>query len=385
MWSKMRNTFYAIGGLCFIFFSCQQEDKAVRTDSAQSIYLRAEVENMIMTRSPFDLSEPNQKNPLKVAVCASTTPYEFKNIEGANGTGADNVVALHTMANFTNGKEQLLYDAVYPKDENTKVYFVGLHPADGWTFPGEGGLLDAPSDGKTATIVFNGCEDVMFAPQIDGQYGQNVGAGSWPTFSFYHLLTWLRVTVKAESELVSEAWGRLKSLKIKSKNTVTVDLGKTFDLTKDSGGGCVSFSDASVSEFDFYSTGTDDVFLNRENEGTWYSLPYDEKKEVAYVLCAPVQASANDLTLVPEIVRTAEYILLVETENRSVEVPIDLMKDASADPPTYFEENTMRNQFVLNLNFKMGNNVVVTASMTDWQSGGISNGVLDPNAPFDPY
>ncbi len=356
----MKNIFYAICGLGLVFFSCQKGETVVRNDSPRSIYLQAAVENRFVTRAPYHLSEPDQDNPLKVAVWASTTANAFDDL-GENGTGADKKVALHTSANFTNSKEQLLNDAVYPDDPETSVYFVGMHPENGWATPATGDTA-----GKTATKTFNGCEDVMFAPQISGKYAQNTGAETWPTFQFRHLLTWLIVSIKADGQAVSDAWGRLKSLKIRSKNGVTVDLGRDYERN------CVSFS--GDAEFDFYRTGTDRAFVNKDDESTWYTLPVDKAEEVAYVLCEPVAATAKD----PESqgdVRTTEYTLTVETENRKVEVPVDLMTDAAS----YFDGDTMRHRFVLNLNFKMGSNIAVTAAITDWAMGGLGSGELDPN------
>ncbi len=364
----MKNRFYALCGLSLLLFSCQKEEAAAPADPARSIYLRAQVENTMATRAPYTLSEPNQTHPLKVAVWASTTPGEFKNL---GKTGADNVVALHTTANFTNGAEQLLNDAIYP--ENAIVYFVGLHPEDGWTTPTEGNMA-----GKTASFTFKGCEDVMFAPQISGKYGENVTI--WPIFQFRHLLTWLRVTVKADGEAVSDAWGRIKSLKIKSMSGVTVDdliYDRTADRTKKIED-CFSFSNET--ELDFYKTGSDEVFVDKNNDQTWYTLPYDNAVEVAYVLCASVEATKDD----PEdATKTTEYTLIVETESRTVEVPIDLMTttDPPTNPPTQtnFEGNTRNRQFLLNLTFKMGNKIAVKADIADWAMGGSGSEELDPN------
>jgi len=356
MWNKMKNKFYAVLGLSLLLFSCQKEEADTAMPSARSIYLRATVENSMLTRVPYILSAPERKNPLIAAVWASTTEYEFQNSD-ANGKNDENKVALHTEAKFTSGTEQLLSDAVYPNKNDTKVYFVGLHPVNGWT----------DQVGKTATGTFHGFEDAMFAPQISGSYAENVEQEKWPTFVFHHLLTWLRVKVKADGEAVSNAWGKLKSLKLKSRNTVTVDLSKAYDRS------CVSFS--GDKELDFYKTGTDEVFLNKDDESTWYVLPDNESKEVAYVLCAPVLATKQDSEEQDKVVRTAEYTLIIETESRTVEVPVDLMDEKSS----YFEGDTMSHQFIISLNFKMGNNIAVSAAVTDWLTGGLGSEVLDPN------
>lgn len=364
----MKKKGLTIFGLCILIFSCSDEDADIPSDPAQRIYLRATVENTIkMSRAPFSLLKPNERNPLKAAVWASTDEYQFPNL-GKKGTSAENSeVALHTTANFSNEKEQLLNDAVYPSD-GTTVYFVGLHPAT------ETGSEWTTNDaGTIAEKTFNGSEDVMFAPQISGVYGQNID--TWPTFKFNHLLTWLRVTVKSDGEAVSEAWGKLKSLKVKSSagNTVTIALDKAYSSAYQPGAetNCVTFSSGEEVELDLYKTGTDNVFLKEADESSWYPIPYNNLEEVAYVLCAPVIASAKNT----DGEKTNEYTLIVKTERRTVEVPVDLKKDAS----TCFEGSTMNHQFVVNLTFKMGDNIVLTVSVDDWELGGISSEVLNPD------
>lgn len=182
---------YLICGLGLLFAACRKEAAEDSAPTAERIYLRATVASRTATRAPYYITAPQREKPLVADVWASTTPYEFKNVAGANGQGGSDV-ALHTTAKFTNGTGQLLYDAVYPKTDGASVYFVGMHPT-GWTTPADGD----PLAGKTATRTFTGCEDVMFAPQIEGKYAENVHEADWPTFEFRHLLTWLKVRIKA--------------------------------------------------------------------------------------------------------------------------------------------------------------------------------------------
>lgn len=379
---------YLICGLGLLFAACRKETAEDSAPSAERIYLRATVANRTATRAPYYITAPQREKPLVADVWASTTPYEFKNVPGANGQNNTDV-ALHTTAKFTNGTGQLLYDAVYPNQGNTSalVYFVGLHPT-GWTTPAAGD----PLTGKTAACTFTGCEDVMFAPQISGKYAENVDEKDWPEFRFHHLLTWLKVRIKADGEAVSEAWGKLKSLKIESKYTVTVDLREkndknaAYDPAKPEER--VAFPDDATprtKEFDFYKTGTDQAFVNPGDEKSWYELPYDDRNvdTVAYVLCAPVDATdeidtGGDGTLA----KTTEYTLLVETEFRKVEVPVDLRMEKPSSPDVeqpYFEGSTMSRQFIINLLFKMGNNIAVSAAVTDWQTGGLGSEWLNPD------
>jgi hypothetical protein len=52
-------------------------------------------------------------------------------------------------------------------------------------------------------------------------------------------------------------------------------------------------------------------------------------------------------------------------------LPIDL----KTDDDTYFSENTRSKHFTLNLTFKMGNTIVITATLqvTDWKYGGMTD------------
>ncbi len=381
----MKRILRVICGLSVLLVSCREDeiaDAEPGIDPAQRVYLRATVESTIaMSRAPFNRPTPNEKNPLKAAVWASTTPYKFQHIEGKDGSDGTGTVALHTTANFTNGEEQLLNAAVYPKppasgEEKQSVYFVGLHPENEkqseW-------MWSTNAEGTIAVKTFNGSEDVMFAPQESGVYGGNTQADLWPTFKFRHLLTWLRVSVISEGEKVSEAWGKIKSLKVRSGagNTVTIDIGRECDPDRpdnpDRLEDYVTFSQVGDdATLNFYKTGTNDIFANENVEKTWYPIPYNKEEEVAYALCAPVTASKANTDGDP----TNEYTLIIKTEKRTipVEVPVDLMIDKT----TWFEESTMNRQFHLHLTFKMGNHIIATGGVTDWATGGISNGVLRP-------
>ena len=97
--------------------SCEEEEMTTGADTDCRIYLRATVEGATTTtRAPYILTTPNRDNPLEVAVWASTTQNLFANRDDANGKNGE--VAIHTSANFTNGSEQLLDEAVYPKAAN---------------------------------------------------------------------------------------------------------------------------------------------------------------------------------------------------------------------------------------------------------------------------
>lgn len=356
-----------------VFLSCQQD--GIWVDDAmgdRSIYLSATIENTVRSRAPYQLNSPTMDKPLWVDVWASTTPFSFPNpIPPKDGKGANGEVALHTQAKFTAWKEQLLNAAVYPKRDGTPVFFVGLHP-QGWT----------SSDGKRASYTFTGREDVMFAPQIFGEYAENIEVATWPTFTFKHLLTWLRVEMVAENEDISKAWGKIKKLTVKSQQGVVVGLDnyatgysvsgvsdeEAFNAAHD-----VTFTGEAV-DMSFYKTDTDDAFEFSDEDGYTLQGPYgndniyDKVEEVAYVLCAPVAATATDAT--DNTKPTSEYVLSVTTDKRKVDIKVDLQL-ASGTP---FEGSTMGRQFTVLLRFKLGNNVSTTAIATDWVNGGLGNG-----------
>lgn len=369
--------------------ACQHEDLPTLAGEGANIYLSASVEDTHASRTPYILTAPTKEKPLKVDVWASTTPYIFKHINGMNGKGEDKIVSLHTTANFTDGKEQLLDAAVYPyqpvsDDENAiPVFFVGMYP-QGWV---------ASNEGVQATFTFNGSQDVMFAPQIFGKYAANVDQATWPTFTFKHLLTWLRIQMVAENEDISKAWGRVKGLTIQSSNGVTVSLANhdanyllttgaksVFNMDTD-----VSFGAEKV-PLPFYETGTDNAFnyeIDDQTKGFSLRAPLTSTDnienfidEVAYTLCEPVMATEVD-----EVDKKSyEYTLTVYTANRhDTNNPVTVNLDLMSGEGKPFEGSTMGRQFTILLKFKMGNNISATATVNDWQMGGLGIGDINEN------
>ena len=340
----MKRTIYIAGmliGLC----ACQSDEPMPDGAADRRVYLAAEVENAhVQSRVPYMLTAPSLNNPLKVDVWASTTG-KFVHTEGADGSNG--TVEKHTTARFTHGEEQLLDDVIYPKEN--EVSFVGMHPQDNWS----------TTDGTSATYTFDGKDDVMFAPQVSGKYAENVDV--WPTLTFKHLLTWLKIEMVADNEAVSNAWGKVKNITIKSANQVAIDLSKTFvDKKHDGEGATVTFSGSA--DMNFYQPDTDTKFPT--NEGYTLKGPLTAGadiegyiEEVAYVLCAPVYASASD----------EDYTIVVTTEKRTMEIAVDLQKGANQP----FAENTMGHQFTLLLRFKVGDNISVSAVAVDWKNGGM--------------
>jgi len=103
-----------------------------------------------------------------------------------------------------------LYLRYKSPSSDDKVYCVGLYPATGWN--------------ETSTTVtsheINGCEDLMFAKEIEGDWSSRFGDG----LKFEHLLTWVTVVVLATSHDAIDQWGDITHLEINSQPTVTVNL-----------------------------------------------------------------------------------------------------------------------------------------------------------------
>ena len=314
------------------------------------IYLQA---GTVQTKTPFAGEVPSGSSPLKALVCASTAKdadggYLFPS-DGKDGT-EDGTVGKHLPAEFQSGSAQLINGAYYnQRYPDNKVHFAALHPQSGWTIGND----------ATATIIFDGSDDVMFAPVVTGQYGN----ATYPKLKFNHLLTWLRVEIAAETEEVANAWGPLQTMTISSLRTVSFSIN-TETFVADN----IQFSGNTTDVIPFHKTGSNsgEIFPD-STEG--YQLT-TTPKEVAYVLCAPVIATEKDEY---DFTRKPEYYLNIVSKNRTVSIPIDLMKGKDE----YFTGSTMGTQFTLGLTFKMGNTIAVSAGVTEWVTGGVGIGKIE--------
>lgn len=359
--------YIACGFVLAGMMACTNDTPGIRPtdEEASRIYLSAGVGGpVVSSRTPYQYEVPTMTQPLDVSVWASTTMGNFEN-KGENGSYG--TVAIHTQAHFQSGAPQLLGQAIYPKNDNTPVHFVGFHPkssdTDKWTLQ---------NNNNSASFTFTGKEDVMFAPQISGAY--DTAYENSPTFHFRHLLTWLRIEMIADMDeedvenrkAVAEAWGEIVSMTISSKNQVTVN-----NLSEDVFNSSNVIFSGEATDMNLYHIGTDVVFPGADSQ----MIPYEKLTEVAYVLCAPVDGDDMQYSVDEgKEVKVPEYTLHVKTTKRDVHIPIDLMKkDGDAVSP--FTENTMGYQFVIQLNFKMGNVIGVSAAIsldanTDWFTHG---------------
>lgn len=382
MLSKMRRIIHISLLICLI--SCQQNGlDAVQVGAP--VYIAASVGGSTMTKAPYMpmdnqghmVETPSPEHPLKTDVWGSTNSYifteEFYDQERTrpwDGSDESGKVAIHTDATFQSGDPQLLRAAIYNKNTKPTVYFVAFSPisqgAEKWV---------ASEDGKSASFVFSGNDDVMFAPQVQGTYATDYSKS--PVLSYSHLLTWLRVEMQAESKEVSDSWGAIKSMTIRSNRNVKIDLQKEA-YNND---GTYNFENVVFSEetdLNFYKTieeesydgaqvtmkkkFTDEVFTD-------IKVPYLKKEELAYVLCAPVVGTDKKVVDGEEI-DAEEYVITISTDKRNVAIPVDLrhMVSGVVQP---FLGSTRCMQFTLSLNFKMGNTIYLTSSVQDWKVGGL--------------
>lgn len=335
--------------LLSILVSCSKPE-AGGIDGDSLIYLQA---GTVQTKTPFAGNGPSGSSPLPALVCVSTAKdanggYLFPS-DGKDGT-EDGTVGKHLTAEFQSGSAQLINGAYYNQNyPDNEVHFAALHPQSGWTVDND----------ATATITFDGSDDVMFAPVVIGKYGNS----TYPKLQFNHLLTWLRVEIVAESEEVANAWGPLQTMTISGLRTVSFNINTDTFLS-----GNVQFI-GNTTEIPFHKTGNSgEVFPDATDGYAMTTTP----KEVAYVLCAPVNATEQD-PYNDVLVRTPEYYINIVSRHRDVSIPVDLMEAED----TYFSGSTMGTQFTLRLKFKMGNTVAVTAGVTDWVTGGIGIGKIE--------
>lgn len=321
------------------------------------VYICASVDKAVDTRTPYVPSDdadtepdiPDDAHPLSVKILASTDPQAYVNGgEPGDPESGAYYVAYHTAANFKSGNKQLLEGVIYSKDQ-TNIYFTGMHPEDGWT---------VTADGRTASYTSEGHEDVMYAHKDNGYYSTE--ASVFPIMVFHHLMTWLRFEIKAQDVDIAQTWGKIKEIQIHAGNKVEIDLTHEFDNDNENENWKTYISHPGpVVELPLYAKGTDDVFPG----AVPYPIPYNSSEEVAYVMCAPVNASAQE----------TDYLLDITTENRSATVSVNLKAAAGTD----FSGSTMGKQFTLLLTFKPGNNIAVSANVTDWKNGCVTSGVIE--------
>ena len=338
---------FCIGFIC----GCDVANTNV-LDDACNIYLNADLDREMISKAPYIGTDPSN-NPFHALVCASTISDSFPNNMG-DGKGVDGQVGKHIETTFQSKTNQLINGVYYPKPQEgqsaTPVYFVGLHPQVGWNFN---------SDYNEATYTFDGNDDILFAVSTQGEYPKEEETRTNPELDFKHLLTHLKIEMIAESEAVRDAWQNITSMTIESQNQVIVDL---IDGTN-------TIRGDQDSEMYFYRTGNDEVFPATGGYQLDYRASEQDNRyvDVAYTLCAPVEATVKDPY---SDATTTEYTINLTTPSRTIKLSIDLKgKDGNC-----FEGNTAGYQFNIRMLFRMGNIIAISTGIEQWKTGGTGSG-----------
>lgn len=318
--------------LCMAAFaSCTEKPASIEM---RPIEIAASFSGQPETRAAYRLDTPTTENPLKSEVWVSTTSHSYPGSQTPISETATSI-DYHNTATFTGASKQLLNTQMYyvAEPNTTPVYLIGLYPI-GWT---------VSADAGSASCTFSGKEDVMYAPEVSNSLSTS---SNYPVLQFGHLLTWLRIYVYADYETTATSWGDINSISVASTNVVSVDTDgdkKTF-----------TYSAESTGSLSTYLTGTDTPFKGQSQEIGLTS------KEVSYVLCAPVDATDEG---------SGEYTLTISTSGHNpVSVPINL----TASNGNEYIGNTAGHQFSVTLKFVRGDVIRTVATVTDWNSQGVS-------------
>lgn len=229
----------------------------------------------------------------------------------------------------------------YPTLETASIYLCGLYPHDAWT-------IDA-TEGKTATCIFTGKEDVMAAPQQTTTKADS--PNSFKTLDFQHLLTQLRIQFKAQNDEAANAWGEIASLKLLGKNGQPIGNKVTVNL-KD--GTSTGFAKDASGDLKFYQMSAKDKGTDAEYSQTGMTTTAAYK---AYTLCPSVTADGA---------ATAEYQLVITAAGGAFEtVNLNLKADNSAD----YDQDTAGKAFDIILVFQ-ATEIKAQAKIAAWTDMG---------------
>jgi len=336
MWSKRQHTLTAKSPWLAVLFTAMALSSCDNTRESQpdpvacrDVYIQAAVGSKPESRAPFEGNVPSVDKPLDAVVWASPTSKSYTSAAGDLGKPT----VTESKVLFLSGKPQLIKGIHYP-DDKKPLYFVALHPETGWT----------TGMGNMAYHSITGDEDLLFAKETSGSYGTK----TLPRLEFKHMLTQICVKLRAEDENAVEAWGNLKSLKVKSFSRASVSVGADDPSF---------YYDGSETDLDFFITGSGKVFPGDDD-----TLPVDVPLE-SYVLCAPITVNATGGTDAAD----KNYVIILETENRTIKQTVE-MTDIGTE--TFAGGSTMGHKFTLNICLKLGYNITAETTVDRWEFGG---------------
>ena len=200
----------------------------------------------------------------------------------------------------------------YPTD-NSPVYCVGFYPQDGWT--------TTDNTNEVATHSINGTEDLMFAAENHGTWGE-----PFEVQTYRHLLTWLTIIVHATDVDAANSWGDIESLSVVNPNSsVNVEMGGTGAISYVGNPNVVPESAPLVGDLSIVANHLGDV------------------------LCAP----AVTYKLKVKTVNTAE---------KEIEITLKNEHGGALTDPAY----AIGKQFIVNLYFNSFNDISAMCSLIPW-------------------
>lgn len=185
-------------------------------DDNSLISLRAVVNEEVADTRASSLAKPfrgtvaTEKNPLEAIVLFSTDENEYK-----HDPVEPTYLPCHSKVTFTDDSYEYPeryngFNLKYPID-NSKVYCVGLSPADDdWNISDDGKYAEHPIDGN---------DDIMFAACKEGTWSER-----FEPHHFKHQLTWLKLCVYATDSDAYAFWGNIESITVKSRKNTIVSL-----------------------------------------------------------------------------------------------------------------------------------------------------------------
>lgn len=186
---------------------------------AERIGVSAGVSELVVTRAaadPFMGSAPSEDNVLESAVWFSNSKTAFPHAPvSPTYLPCHTEIAFEssaiTYADYTPAGSATPFSLTYPVD-NSPVYCVGFHPADGWQC----------ADGVNVSHAINGQDDLMFASAIEGTWDKH-----FKSLDYKHLLTWVKVSVCAMTMETARQWGKVTDVTIKCKSRLDINLSKS--------------------------------------------------------------------------------------------------------------------------------------------------------------
>lgn len=310
-----------------LMIACTQDHQtadSVRGDIIQLSVVVNEVTRAAVSADVYPLQTPTLDKPLNADIWLSTSSCLYPGYYGAVGVSDDgSYIDAHRTISYISGAATLpsAYNGEYlryPANQNTDVYCIGLYPQDTWR------TSYVPATGVSATI--DGTKDLMFAPEISG-CGRDPLVNTRQTF--HHLLTWLKVRVRADELSTGDTWGKLREISVTSKNQLTINDLKQATPT----------------------IGGEDTKMVLFEDATGYTLN-TTSEEKGSVLVAPVDASLS----------ATDYTLHIVCEHHSKDIPINLV-GADGNPFTGW---TTGKVFVITLRFATLSYIEGTVTLEPW-------------------